>query len=96
MSVNGKSIKKFSAGNGRDAQARYTATTDQLRRKAYFLDCSGGGRVEPEIAKRIIAHPQVIGGKDALFPGHHQTWRMRPGDDAAYRNCARLMRRMKV
>ena len=40
-----------------------------------------GGRVEPDIAKRIIDHPQVIGGKDALFPGHHQTWRMRPGDD---------------
>jgi hypothetical protein len=28
-----------------------------------------------------MAHPQVEGGKDALFPGHHQTWRMRPGDD---------------
>ena len=42
-----------------------------------------GGRVEPDIAKRIIDHPQVICGKDALFPGHHQTWRMRPGDDGA-------------
>jgi hypothetical protein len=36
----------------------------------------GGGRVEPDVAKRIIDHPQVIGGKDALFPGHHQTWRI--------------------
>jgi len=34
------------------------------------------GRVEQKIAERIIAHPQVIGGKDALFPGHHQTWRI--------------------
>jgi hypothetical protein len=40
-----------------------------------------GGRVEPDIAKKIIAHPQVIGGRDALFPGLHQTWRMCPGDD---------------
>jgi hypothetical protein len=38
----------------------------------------GGGRVEQKIAEQIIAHAQVIGGKDALFPGHHQTWRMRP------------------
>jgi hypothetical protein len=35
-----------------------------------------GGRISPDIAKRIIDHPQVIGGKDALFPGHHQTWRI--------------------
>jgi hypothetical protein len=35
-----------------------------------------GGRINPDMAKRIIAHPQVIGGKDALFPGHHQTWRI--------------------
>ena len=43
-----------------------------------------GGRVSADIAKRIMAHPQVTGGKDALFPGHHQTWRMHPdSDDAA-------------
>ena len=42
---------------------------------------TGGIRVEPDVAKRVIAHPQVVGGKDALFPGHHQTWRMHPGDD---------------
>ena len=47
-----------------------------------FWIAPSGGRVEPATAKQIIAHPQVIGGKDALFPGHHQTWRMRPGDDA--------------
>ena len=44
---------------------------------------TGGYRVEPDIAKKIIDHPQVIGGKDALFPGHHQTWRIRLGDEAA-------------
>ena len=44
-----------------------------------FWIAPNGYRVEPDIAKRIIAHPQVIGGKDALFPGHHQTWRMRDG-----------------
>jgi hypothetical protein len=47
-----------------------------------FWITPSGCRVEPDTAKRIINHPQVIGGKDALFPGHHQTWRMRPGDDA--------------
>jgi hypothetical protein len=39
--------------------------------------------LKPAIAKQIIGHPQVMGGKDALFPGLHQTWRMRLGDDAA-------------
>jgi len=43
-----------------------------------FSIAPGGSRVEQKIAEQIIAHPQVIGGKDALFPGHHQTWRMRP------------------
>jgi hypothetical protein len=46
-----------------------------------FWITPSGGRVEPDVAKKIIAHPQVIGGRDALFPGHHQTWRMRPGED---------------
>jgi len=40
-------------------------------------------RVASSIPKQIIHHPQVIGGKDALFPGHHRTWRVRSGDDAA-------------
>jgi hypothetical protein len=35
-----------------------------------------GGKIEPEMAARLTAHPQVVGGKDALFPGHHQTWRI--------------------
>jgi hypothetical protein len=41
-----------------------------------FWIVPGGVRVEPKIAEQIMAHPQVIGGKDALFPGHHQTWRI--------------------
>jgi hypothetical protein len=48
-----------------------------------FWIAPGGVRIESEVAEKIINHPQVIGGKDALFPGHHQTWRMRSGDDAA-------------
>jgi len=36
----------------------------------------GGGRIEPDIAKRIIVHPGVRAGKDALFPGLDQTWRL--------------------
>jgi hypothetical protein len=42
-----------------------------------------GGRVEQKIAEQIMAHPQVEGGKDALFPGHHQTWRMRADNEGA-------------
>jgi hypothetical protein len=36
-----------------------------------------GEHIDSAIAKQIIGHPQVIGGHDALFPGHHQTWRLR-------------------
>jgi hypothetical protein len=35
-----------------------------------------GGKVEPEMAARLIAHPQVRGGKDSLFPGLDQTYRI--------------------
>jgi hypothetical protein len=49
-------------------------------RPDYWIAPSGH-RVEPDVAQKIINHPQVVGA-DALFPGHHQTRRMRPGDDA--------------
>ena len=49
--------------------------------KPEFWIVPSGGRVEPNIAKQVIGHQQVAGGKDALFPGHHQTWRIQ-GDDA--------------
>jgi hypothetical protein len=42
-----------------------------------------GVRVDAKVAEQIKAHPHVVGGKDALFPGHHQTWRMRPVEDSA-------------
>ena len=35
-----------------------------------------GGRVEYAVAGKIIAHPLVRGGRDGLFPGHDQTWRV--------------------
>jgi hypothetical protein len=35
-----------------------------------------GGAVERPVADKIIAHPLVRGGRDGLFPGHDQTWRM--------------------
>jgi hypothetical protein len=71
--MTGKSIKKFSAA----MDAMRKPDTRLLQRncdgRPTFWIAPGGGRIEPEIAKRIIAHPQIIGGKDALFPGHHQT-----------------------
>jgi len=36
-----------------------------------------GDRVDPEIAKRIVADPQVRGDEDCLWPGLSQTWRVR-------------------
>jgi hypothetical protein len=64
----------------RRPDARLIQTFSYYGKPDYWIAPSVG-RVDPDIAKKIIAHPQVIGGRDALFPGHHQTWRMRPGDD---------------
>lgn len=58
--------------------------TNYHGRPDYWIAPSGH-RVEPDVAQKIIDHPQVVGGKDALFPGHHQTWRMRR-DDAEWRD----------
>ena len=84
MTVNGKSISKISdAMNAmRKPDARLIQTFSYYGKPDYWI-APGGGRVEQKIAEQIIAHPQLIGGKDALFPGHHQTWRMHPGDDRA-------------
>jgi hypothetical protein len=35
-----------------------------------------GGAITDETAANIVRHASVIGQKDGLFPGHHQTWRM--------------------
>jgi len=35
-----------------------------------------GGKIEPGMATRIRAHPQIRAGKDSLFPGLDQTWRI--------------------
>lgn len=40
-----------------------------------------GGQVDPGVAEKIKKHPLVRGGKDGLFPGHDQTWRMDFGND---------------
>jgi len=60
----------------RKPDARLIQTFSYYGKPDYWI-APGGGRVEQKIAEQIIAHPQVVGGKDALFPGHHQTWRMR-------------------
>ena len=64
----------------RRPDARLIQTFSYYGKPDYWIAPSGG-RVEQKIAEQIISHPQVIGAKDALFPGHHQTWRMRPGND---------------
>jgi hypothetical protein len=64
----------------RRQDARLIQTFSYYGKPDYWIS-PAGCRVEPDIAKKIIADPQVIGGGDGLLPGHHQTWRMRPGDD---------------
>jgi hypothetical protein len=64
----------------RRPDARLIQTFSYYGKPDYWIAPSGV-RLEQKIAEQIISHPQVIGGKDALFPGHHQTWRMRPADD---------------
>jgi hypothetical protein len=34
-------------------------------------------RVPPQLAEQIKSHEQVTGGKDGIWPGHDQTWKMR-------------------
>jgi hypothetical protein len=77
MSINGKSISKLNDAMDamRRPDARLIQTFSYYGKPDYWIAPSGG-RVEQKIAEQIIAHPQVRGGKDALFPGHHQTWRM--------------------
>jgi hypothetical protein len=80
MSVNGKSIKKFGAAMDAMRKPDTQLLQTNCDGRPTFWIAPDGGRFDPEITKRIIAHPQVIGGKDALFPEHHQTWQMRPGE----------------
>jgi hypothetical protein len=35
-----------------------------------------GGRVSDEVAKQIVSHPLVREGKDGMWPGLSQTWRI--------------------
>jgi hypothetical protein len=35
-----------------------------------------GGLVDEQVAQKIKDHPLVRAGKDGLFPGHEQTWRI--------------------
>jgi hypothetical protein len=77
-------ITKFTVAMNamRKQGARLIQTFSYYGKPDYWIAPSGG-RVESKIAEQIIAHPQVIGGKDALFPGHHQTWRMQGNDEEA-------------
>ena len=37
-----------------------------------------GGYVDAKTAQKLKDHPQVIGSPDGLWPGHEQTWRIKP------------------
>ena len=36
----------------------------------------GGGKVDEEVAKKVIAEPDVHPQQDGLFPGIHQSYRI--------------------
>jgi hypothetical protein len=43
-------------------------------RTQYFI--VPGGPVDDQTAQKIKDHPQIRAGKDGLFPGMEQTWRI--------------------
>jgi hypothetical protein len=45
-------------------------------RTEYFI--VPGGYVDGKTAQRLKEHPQVVAGPDGLWPGHEQTWRIKP------------------
>jgi hypothetical protein len=47
--------------------------------RSWFL-CPGGS-IKDDVAAAIREHPQVVGQKDALFPGLDQTWSIPPRSD---------------
>lgn len=47
---------------------------NEKRTKGYFI--IPGKQVSFDIAQKLIDRPDVCGGKDGLFPGCDQTWRL--------------------
>jgi hypothetical protein len=35
-----------------------------------------GGYVEPAVAEKLKQHPLILAGRDGMWPGHDQTWRL--------------------
>ena len=50
-------------------------THRKANERAWFVH--PGGSVTDEVAKQIREHESVVGGKDTLFPGLDQTFRMK-------------------
>jgi hypothetical protein len=59
----------------RRRDARMIQTNIDGERCEYWI-VPGGVRIEPKVAAQIKDHPQVRAGKDCLFPGLDQTWRI--------------------
>jgi hypothetical protein len=57
---------------------RTNGNGDDLKRSEHWIT-PACVRVDPKLAERIKLHPQVIAGKDGIWPGHDQTWRI--GDE---------------
>jgi hypothetical protein len=60
----------------RRPDARMIQTNMQSRAEHWITP---GIYVDPALAEQIKAHPQVRAGKDGMFPGMDQTWRMERG-----------------
>jgi hypothetical protein len=59
----------------RRLDARMIQTNINGERCEYWI-VPGGVRIEPKVAAQIKVHPQVRSGKDGMFPGLDQTWRI--------------------
>jgi hypothetical protein len=61
----------------RRKDARMVQTNGQNGNRTEYWMWPACVRIEPKLAEAIKLHPQVIGSKDGMWPGHDQTWRMR-------------------
>jgi hypothetical protein len=69
----GLSLKK-AAEALRQPNARLVCMFGVEGKAAWFI--VPGGRVDDDIAKKLMDRPDVRAEHDGLFPGHSQTWRM--------------------
>lgn len=73
---------------GRSKTSAITKILNHMRKGAVLIKQGEqhflipGGVVHPVTAAKLKEHPQVRGGRDGMWPGHEQTWRIWPAEVA--------------